>query len=197
MSHLRYVVVLGLLLAACGHAAPQHPRNPWPLPSGWRDETIPFPLEFAPTLAHRGVEFVRFAPGFFKPLAPGYWSYAFAWRLDDAADLDGDALASELMTYFRGLIAAVDEHHQIADAERAQIHVTATPSATGVALTARVYDAFGSGAPVDLAGTAARTSCGSGALWVMTLATANTSTELRAELDSLAHSATCDLNRTR
>jgi hypothetical protein len=26
----------------------------WAVPQGWRTETIPFPLEFAPELKHRG-----------------------------------------------------------------------------------------------------------------------------------------------
>lgn len=98
-------------LAACGGAVSSAPQTaqtaqtarPWPVPAGFRSETIPFPLDFAPSLAHRGVEHLRFAPSFFDPAAPGYWSYAFVWRLDDPAALAPDALAAELTTYFRGL----------------------------------------------------------------------------------------------
>ena len=194
MSPLRCAVAVYLcaLCAACGQGARPKTGSNWPVPTGWRGEVIDFPLEFAPSLAHRGVEIVRFAPGFFKPQEVGYWSYAFAWRLDAAAALDGPALASELTTYFRGLIDAVDEHHQISDRDRGLIRVDATASTTGFVLAAHVYDAFGSGAPVDLAGSAARMSCGRGSLWVMTLTTSSTSVQLRRELDSLAHAATCD-----
>jgi hypothetical protein len=39
----------------------------WETPAGWRTETIPFPLEFAPSIAHAGVEELRFPPGFLDP----------------------------------------------------------------------------------------------------------------------------------
>lgn len=37
-----------------------------PIPEGWRTETIPFPLEFAPELSYEGYEELRFSPGMFK-----------------------------------------------------------------------------------------------------------------------------------
>jgi hypothetical protein len=83
------------------------PRSDWPVPAGWKSETIPFPLEFAPALAHRGVEELRFAPGMFDPAAPGYWSYAFVWWLEDQAPQDAASLAAELTEYFRGLLTSV------------------------------------------------------------------------------------------
>lgn len=46
-----------------------------PTPEGWREETIPFPLSFAPDLPHRGVELLRFAPGFLEQGQDGFWSY--------------------------------------------------------------------------------------------------------------------------
>src|SRR5262245_24762641 len=99
------------LVVACRSAGPA----PWATPEGWRAEQIPFPLEFAPSLPHQGVEEIRFAPGFFDPAAPGYWSYTFVWRLDAAAPFDAGVVGSELTTYFRGLIAAVDDKHEITD----------------------------------------------------------------------------------
>ena len=52
-----------------------------PTPEGWRTETIPFPLEFAPELDYEGVEELRFAPGMFTEGAEDYWTYAFVWWL--------------------------------------------------------------------------------------------------------------------
>jgi len=183
-------------VAACSSssppAAPSKPVTPltkWRVPAEFREETIPFPLDFAPTLTHQGVEELRFAPGFFKPGTPGYWSYAFTWRTTDAADLDAAALAGELTAYFKGLITAVDEKkHQVPD--KTAIAATATADGPGkFALTAHVFDAFGDGAAVDLTGFARRAACGSGALWVFVLAPA--SSPLRAELDTLAGEAVC------
>ena len=59
----------------------------WPAPTGWRKETIPFPLDFAPSLPYRGVEEVRFAPHFFDAPAETYFTYSFAWILDDRAPI--------------------------------------------------------------------------------------------------------------
>src|SRR5258706_6245682 len=95
-----------LVLAACS-SAPAAPTK-WPVPPRWRTEVIPFPLDFAPSLAHKGVEEIRFPPGFFDPASPDRWSYAFVWRLDDAADLAPAVLGAELKTYFEGLTKAVD-----------------------------------------------------------------------------------------
>lgn len=83
------------------------PRRDWPAPTGWKSETLPFPLDFAPDLTHRGVEELRFAPGMFDATAPGYWSYAFVWWLEDRAPQDAAAFSRELTDYFRGLLVLV------------------------------------------------------------------------------------------
>jgi hypothetical protein len=180
---------------ACGRSTPApgtepaaSPARPWSIPEGFRGETIPFPLEFAPGLAHRGVEELRFAPGFFDPAAPGYWSYVFVWRTEDAATLDAAAIGAELTAYFRGLIDAVDSTKQITD--RDAIVVKATPSGTRIALAAHVYDAFKTKQPLDLVGWAERRGCGAGALWSFVLAPE--ASALRPRLDALAAEAACD-----
>ena len=180
-----------LFAVACGstRAPAPAPLTKWRVPADWKEEVIPFPLDFAPTLTHQGVEELRFAPGFFKPGTPGYWSYAFTWRTTDPAQLDGAALAGELDAYFTGLITAVDEDKkQVAD--KGAIAATATPDGPGrFALTAHVFDAFGDGGAVDLVGSAKRTACDGGALWVFVLSPATS--PLRSELDKLAGEAVC------
>jgi hypothetical protein len=164
------------------------PTEPWPTPAGFRSETIPFPLDFAPQLTHRGVEELRFAPGFFDPAAPGYWSYAFVWRTEDPAALDAAAVGAELTAYFRGLIEAVDAAKQIAD--RGAIVARGTAAGARVTVTAHVFDAFKTKLPLDLVGWAERRACGGGALWRFVLAPAASS--LRPALDALAAEAACD-----
>ena len=160
----------------------------WPLPTGWRSEVIPFPLDFAPTLAHRGFEELRFPPGFFDPASREYWSYAFVWRTDDAAMLDARALAAELTAYFRGLIAAVDDKGRIT--ARDQIAAEVEAAAGGrFTIRAHVFDAFKTAQPVDLVGWAERRTCSTGALWTFVLAPEQTS--IRAPLDELARAAGC------
>jgi hypothetical protein len=159
----------------------------WDLPTGWRDEVIPFPLDFAPSLAHRGYEELRFPPGFFDPASGEYWSYAFVWRTDDAAELDAPALAAELTAYFRGLIAAVDEKGRIKD--RDTIKATAKLDGDRFVLHAHVFDAFKTAQPIDLVGWAWRRACATGALWVFVLAPEKTT--IRPQLDAIARDAGC------
>lgn len=180
---IAFVLALGCAASSSPARSPA-PTKPWRIPAGFKSETIPFPLAFAPQLAHRGVEELRFSPGFFDPAAPGYWSYAFVWRTDDAAGMDAAALGDELTAYFRGLIAAVDDQHAIT--ERDAIVVRASDRGGRFVLAAHVFDAFKTHAPLDLTGWAARTPCGSGALWRFVLAPAP-----HPELDALAGEAAC------
>lgn len=180
---------------ACGSSTPSpapeptaRPSQPWSIPAGFRSETIPFPLEFAPGLAHKGAEELRFAPGFFDPAAPGYWSYAFVWRTEDPAALDAATVGAELTAYFRGLIAAVDEGKQIANTDA--IVVRATADGGRMAVAAHVFDVFKTKLPLDLVGWAERRACRTGALWRFVLAPA--ASPLRPTLDALAAEAACD-----
>ena len=171
-------------------AKPDKPKGlaGWELPAKWRAEVIPFPLDFAPSIAHRGFEELRFPPGFFDPKAGDYWSYAFVWRTDDAANLDAKAVGDELTVYFRGLIAAVDEKRQIT--ARDSIVASAEKGSDGsFALRAHVFDAFKTAQPLDLTGWAERRACGTGALWIFVLAPARTT--IRSQLDAIARGARC------
>lgn len=195
MSAMVGRLVLALALLGCHGADPAKPAPAkatapaptWPVPQGWRSEVIRFPLDFAPSLPHRGYEDLRFPPGMFDPAAPGYWSYAFAWRTDDPAELDATALAAELTTYFRGLIAAVDDKHRIT--ARDEIAVEATADGNRFALTAHVFDAFKTAQPIVLTGWAERRACATGALWVFVLSREGSA--FRATLDDLARQAGC------
>jgi hypothetical protein len=89
--------------AAAKAAVTEESGFDWPLPTGWRSETILFPLEFAPDIPHQGVEELRFAPGFSKPQTTDYCSYAFVWWLKDQSPIDRTVLSDELVRYFRGL----------------------------------------------------------------------------------------------
>lgn len=92
--------------ATTSAAAVEAPAK-WPVPAGWRTETIPFPLGFAPALPYHGVEELRFGPSFFKPSSPTYFTYTFAFELDGAPAMSPEILGSNLQTYFTGLMSAV------------------------------------------------------------------------------------------
>ena len=205
---MRASLLLPLAFAGCGggsNATPQatptetaptttaKPATEWPLPAGWRDEVIPFPLDFAPTIQHTGIEILRFPKGFFDPASPEYWSYAFIWRTTDAALLDEKQLADELTLYFRGLIAAVDDKQQrIKDRDAIVAKVTKEGDEPRFTIEAHVFDAFKTAQPVHLVGWAQRETCPRGALWVFVLAPEKTS--IRTELDELARAASCDIS---
>jgi hypothetical protein len=63
------VALFPFLFCWCARSHVPAPRFAWPAPPGWKSETIPFPLDFAPDIPHRGVEEVRFEPRFFDPAA--------------------------------------------------------------------------------------------------------------------------------
>ena len=103
------VICTGLLLAASFAATQEAPAVPFhmPQPDGWRTETIPFPLEFAPDLDYKGIEELRFAPGMFNAEAEDFGSYAFVWWLPEETQISAIRLEKDLKTYFRGLATAV------------------------------------------------------------------------------------------
>jgi hypothetical protein len=131
----------------------------WTKPEGWKTETIPFPLEFAPEIRLQGVEELRFAPGMFKPDQPGYWSYAFAWWLDGEPALGQAELEQSLLAYFQGLTTAVGKEKG-RKIDPGRFRVTVRPSSGAPAKeghnvqafsgTAELYDAFATGKPISL-----------------------------------------------
>lgn len=173
------------LVLGCGSA--KHAPAAWPVPAGWKTETIPFPLGFAPSLAHRGAEELRFPPGFLKLGEPNLWAYAFVWRLEDPAVLDEAALAGELTAYFRGLMTEVDGDKKRIDP--AKITVAVTRGAGRFEIRAHVLDAFHGAEEVELVGWARRSSCGGGALWTFALAPPGSAG--KAAVDALAEQARC------
>jgi hypothetical protein len=192
---MRSLALVPWILAGACASSPASPpaepvtraASPWETPPGFRGETIPFPLDFAPEIVHKGVEELRFAPGFFDPKAPGYFAYAFVWRTEDPAEMDAAGLGAELVTYFRGLIHAVDASVDLADPDA--VVVRATADGARFSLAAHVFDAFKAKQPLDLVGWAQRTPCEAGALWRFTLAPAGFTG--RSRLNALASQAAC------
>lgn len=159
--HRKIVLLVAVGVSGCLTAKPVAPAPPppaapaWEVPEGWKQETIPFPLDFAPELRHRGVEVLRFAPGFFDPTKQGYWSYAWAWWLEDAEVPGRAQLERELVEYFRGLSKAVsEEKHRDFDPSRFSAHLQDAPAPRpGWAAywgDVESMDAFTTGAPLYL-----------------------------------------------
>lgn len=113
----------------------------WPTPAGWKHETIPFPLDFAPSLPYRGSEELRFAPGFFDPDAPGYFSYVFVWWIEAGPRLERATVEGHLKEYFVGLTKAVAKDDFEPDLSRIEARLEANRE-PGLAGTVRTIDAF-------------------------------------------------------
>jgi len=75
-----------------------------PVPKDWTVERFPIPIGFAPQIPYKGVEDIRFAPGWAKVKSDEYWSYAFLWYLDGAIEMDTKIIDRILKAYYTGLI---------------------------------------------------------------------------------------------
>ena len=171
----------------------------WPIPAGWKSEIIPFPLDFAPSIPYHGREILRFAPKFFDAKAPTYFSYAFAWVLEDRPPpaLEDRALEKDLVTYFRGLCQAVggekfhfDQDHFKAHLEEAQPRRASARSSRG---EAALYDPFGDGRSLTLALAVDVFDCPKNGprVALFTASPAPEGAPIRAELEARAREATC------
>ena len=141
----------------------------WPVPDGWRREVIPFPLEFAPGVADRGVEELRFAPDFFKPEAPTFWSYTFVWLLDDAPVPDQRWLERALVVYFSGLADAVGGKKYTFDTARYRAALAPATAPAGWRAwqgTFDSYEPFVTGKPLTLHLEAQVKDCGGRRAWL-------------------------------
>ena len=82
---------------------------------GWGIERFLIPIGFAPNIPYKGVEDIRFTPGWAKKTTNEYWSYAFLWYLDGTVILDPKTIENNLKTYYTGLIKVNSDSSKIAD----------------------------------------------------------------------------------
>jgi len=127
----------------------------WPPLEGWKTETIPFPLDFAPQLAYKtGHEELRFSPFFGKSDRPLFFTYAFLWVLPDTAELTREGLEHDLTLYFDGLMKAVakDKGQDVGGVTTKVTVVDAPPGPDLFKWTATVdcFDAFFTRKPIQL-----------------------------------------------
>jgi hypothetical protein len=174
MSQLVQFGIAALLLGACSsgrnptraadssEVATQPPSGlDWPVPPGWAQETIPFPIDFAPQLRYRGLEELRFAPGFSNPDASTFWSYCFVWWLEEPHSFDSNSISAALCDYFRGLALAVGKDKFSFDPAHFRAELAAKSHGDGDVLVGQVhsYDPFVTGQPIVLNVEASLRSC--------------------------------------
>jgi len=75
-----------------------------PVPKDWTIERFLIPISFAPQIPYKGVEDIRFTPGWAKVKSGEYWTYAFLWYLEGEIKIDAKIIDSNLKAYYTGLI---------------------------------------------------------------------------------------------
>jgi len=73
------------------------------IPNGWDVERFLIPISFAPSIKYKGVEDIRFTPGWAKKTSNEYWSYAFLWYLDGEEKFTAATIEKNLTAYYTGL----------------------------------------------------------------------------------------------
>ena len=91
-----------LIVPFDGHKweAPYH----LPLPEKWTFERFLVPISFAPEITYKGVEDIRFAPGWANKESDEYWSYTFLWWLDGRPEFNATIISANLKAYYTGLM---------------------------------------------------------------------------------------------
>ncbi|HEY1054934.1 MAG TPA: hypothetical protein VGE24_07355 [Emticicia sp.] len=73
-------------------------------PKNWTIERFLIPISFAPQIPYKGVEDIRFTPGWGKATSDEYWTYAFLWYLDGSIKMNVNTLNTNLKAYYTGLV---------------------------------------------------------------------------------------------
>ncbi|MBV8256143.1 MAG: hypothetical protein JO154_26345 [Chitinophaga sp.] len=73
-------------------------------PENWTNERFGLPTDFAAQIPLKGVEDIRFAPGWGAPESEEHWTYAFLWWLEGRPQLNAALLQNYLYQYYTGLV---------------------------------------------------------------------------------------------
>lgn len=111
MKNLLFITVFLFSIVSYGQETqPEFDGQKWeapyslPIPKDWTIERFLLPPFFAPSIQYKGVEDIRFTPGWGKPDNQEYWTYAFLWFVDDVPFVNKDSIQNHLEAYYTGLI---------------------------------------------------------------------------------------------
>ena len=74
------------------------------IPKDWAIERFLIPISFAPQISYKGVEDIRFAPGWANAKTDEYWTYAFLWWLEGNIKTAPAIIENNLKAYYAGLV---------------------------------------------------------------------------------------------
>jgi hypothetical protein len=111
---------------------PQKWSPPYSLssPQGWDVERFLIPISFAPDIKYKGVEDVRFTPGWGSAQSNEYWSYAFLWYLDKTPEMNSKVIEHNLTAYYTGLIGSNIERRKIPAEKITPVQVSVSETKT-------------------------------------------------------------------
>ena len=122
MRNILFAVVLLLFLrSSAQNAKEEFDGKKWEAPyvldtlKGWDLERFLIPISFAPSISYKGVEDIRFTPGWANKTTNEYWSYVFLWYLDGTPTFDANIIENNLKAYYTGLIKVNTDPAKIAD----------------------------------------------------------------------------------
>ena len=122
MKNILFIVATLLFLKSSGqNVNEKFDGKKWEAPyvldtiKGWDVERFLIPISFAPAIPYKGVEDIRFSPGWAKKTTNEYWSYAFLWYLEGTVALDANTIENNLKAYYSGLIKVNSDSAKIAD----------------------------------------------------------------------------------
>jgi len=122
MKNILFAIALFLFFKTSGqNVNEEFDGHKWEAPyvldtlKGWGIERFLIPIGFAPSIPYKGVEDIRFTPGWAKKTTNEYWSYAFLWYLDGNVTFDAKTIENNLKTYYTGLIKVNSDSSKIAD----------------------------------------------------------------------------------
>lgn len=92
-------------------------------PEGWDIERFPIPISFAPKIQYKGVEDLRFMPGWGKAESAEYWTYAFLWYLEGNHKLTVKKLESNMREYYSGLASAMQKENVDPESIKARANI--------------------------------------------------------------------------
>jgi metallo-beta-lactamase class B len=84
-----------------------------PEPANWEFERFELPPAFAPGITYKGVEELRFPPGFSKKDTATYFTYAFVAQLNDVIAISQNEIKDYLIKYYKGLCGVVAKDRKL------------------------------------------------------------------------------------
>lgn len=101
-NHFIIIILLSLSLGVFGQEKEQ--INILVSDSTWIKEVIKFPIGFAQEIKYEGFEELRFPKGWSKKDSPAFWSYVWAWSINDVEKLSESEMEKNVQFYFDGLM---------------------------------------------------------------------------------------------